>query len=165
MKLNHSIRLPLAAACLTIALMLIVVPGCARDPQQVDVSSGAPREIGTGEPPLIARGQTEVADLPVPVGFSYQESDSRAQVSGDLRYVSVHYKGHKSKERVARFYREQMTANHRWTFESFRNDQGTLKLDFAKGRERCNVVVYEDFWGSCYIHAEIYRVEPATRAP
>ncbi len=148
------------AVAAAIVLSLTALPGCgSREPQQVDMSTGAPRELTGGDPPLIAGANPQVADLPVPVGFDYDESDSRAQVSGGLRYVSVYYKGRKDKQRVARFYRDQMPANHRWKLESFRNDQGTLKLDFAKGRERCNVTVSEDFWGTTTVHAELYRIE------
>jgi hypothetical protein len=153
LSISALILAPALTACLT---------GCALfdDGPQVDNSNGAPRAIADEPNPLVARASSQVADLPVPLGFRYQEGKSRAQVSGALRYVSVYYKGYKSKERVASFYRRQMPANHRWKLESFRTDRGTFKLDFAKGGERCNIVITEDFWGNSLVHAEIYHVEP-----
>ncbi|MCG3178176.1 MAG: hypothetical protein BIFFINMI_00500 [Phycisphaerae bacterium] len=138
--------------------LLLSLGGCAQT-RQIDISSGAPREVGNDPSPLIAKSQSKVADLPVPLDFSFQESKSVAQANSHFRYVSHYYRGRAGKERVASFYLDQMPANFRWFKENYRDDRGTLKIDFGKGSERCIVTITEDMWGYTTIHAEIYPVE------
>jgi hypothetical protein len=147
---------PAAAAAFVLAVALL--GGCGRT-QQVDLSSGAPREVNNTPDPLIARGASRVTDLPVPTHFSYLESRSTATGNANTRYISHYYRGRASKERVASFYIDQMPANNRWFRENYRDDHGTLKIDFGKGDERCIITIDEDFWGYTTVHAEIYAIE------
>jgi hypothetical protein len=148
-----------AALLLSAAWLLLILLGCSQKPQRIDMSSGAPRELGEGPEPLVAKADVRVADIPIPVGFKVQESKSFAQANSQSRYVSHYYKGRSPKERVAGFYLDQMTTNHRWSKESYRQYGGEIKMDFGKGNERCVITITEDMWGYSTAHVEIYLVE------
>ncbi len=151
------IRQRTRAALLLLAAALAA--GCSR-PLRIDNSSGAPQQVSSEEK-LVASGQPRVADVPMPMGFSMKESTSMAQMTGNVRYVSHYYTGRKGKDRVAAFYCDQMSANHGWRRECVRDNFGVWRMHFAKGHERCDVTVTDNFLGTTSIHIEIYAVPPA----
>ncbi len=143
-------------AVLAIGLVLAATAGCGST-MHVDNSTGAPQEINREEP-LIAQAKAEVSDLPVPMGFSLRDGNSTALSVGAGRYISHYYRGREGKDRIARFYREQMQANHKWRLDFILKSKGVWRLHFAKGSERCSVTISEDWLGQTTIHGEIYPI-------
>ena len=131
--------------------------GCEQNTVQVDNTTGAPQQV-TGPERLVARARPWVVDVPVPVGFDLDDSQSFAQVTGNVRYVSHNYKGRKGKDLVASFYCEQMVTNHKWRQDGVWKSLGTWRLHFAKGIERCDITINENFWGISTAHVEIYPI-------
>lgn len=137
--------------------MAVALSGCNGNELRIDNSSGAPTQMSTEER-LVAKANSPVADVPIPVGFSISESGSDAQVTGQVRYVSHYYKGRKGKDRVASFYCEQMVTNNKWKLDGVRKNRGIWRLHFAKGPERCDITISENIWGTTTIYSEIYPV-------
>ncbi len=149
-----------AAAALSLGLLVWALAGCNFGKQvEIDNSTGAPQQMGS-QAKLIAKSpqRVAVADVPEPIGFSLSESNSDAQLTGNSRYVNHVYTGRKAKDRVAAFYCEQMPTNHKWHQDAVRKNRGVWRLHFAKGSERCDITISENFWGTTTVYVEIYPV-------
>jgi len=129
-------RMTIAGVCVAAAIGLIA--GCNKEPQQIDVSSGAPRQIRPVSE-LVA-GAAWIADLPVPVGFKLDQGKSRNYSAGGFRFVDHTYKGKADKLAVKRFYERQMPIS-RWMLTMSMFVRGEIRLDFEKETERCLIVI------------------------
>jgi hypothetical protein len=124
--------------------VLAAAGGCAN--QGKDESKSA---AGNVEPPrgLIAQARPPIQDVPVPIGFSLEESRSRSFYGGGVRWVDHTYKGNEDKFDVMRFFQKHMPAN-RWKPMSNRFVQGRIKLEFEKEvpgyTEGCAVTIWDD---------------------
>ncbi|MDD4890255.1 MAG: hypothetical protein PHU85_10035 [Phycisphaerae bacterium] len=153
-------RTVLLAHGLIALLAVAALSGCSNE-LRIDNSSGAPQQVATQER-LVAKANSPVADVPIPIGFDISEGDSNAQVTGQMRYVCHTYKGRKAKDRVASFYCEQLVTNNKWRQDGVRKNNGVWRLHFTKGIERCDIAISENMWGTTRIEIEIY---PVTGAP
>jgi len=121
-----------------VAAAIVLTAGCNREPNTIDVSSGAPRQVRPVSE-LVA-GVAWIADLPVPVGFKLDQGKSRNYSAGGFRFVDHTYKGRADKLAVKRFYERQMPIN-RWTLTMSMFVRGEIRLDFEKETERCLIII------------------------
>jgi hypothetical protein len=129
----------------------------------VGLAAGCGGALQIDNDKLVARSAAQVTDVPVPVGFSIDEKQSEAtQTATGSRYINHIYTGRRNKDLVANFYFDQMPANHKWRADWWGKTRGMWKLHFAKGPERCDVTITDNFWGTTAINIEIY---PSSLAP
>jgi hypothetical protein len=123
----------------------------------IDTGAGAPREVSAPSE-LVAQSRPPVPDLPVPLGFTLDQDNSRSFAGAGSRWVIHQYHGRANKWAIGRFYRRQMPIN-RWTLETDRMIQGTIFLDFSKGNERAVLMIRDRTWPwSEEIRVEVYSV-------
>jgi hypothetical protein len=94
---------------------------------------------------LIAVAKPPVADLPVPMGFTLDEGNSRSNDSGVARFVDHLYTGSASKFAVSRFYKKAMVAR-KWRFVSETFSLGDQNLRFERPGEKCSVFISSGSW-------------------
>ena len=124
-----------------LAAALLVVVGCVGCIGGSSVSSsGGSSGQAKPLPELVARSQTPIPDLPVPIGFKLDEGKSRDFAAAGARYIDHVYRGWSDKFSVARFYKRQMPPA-RWVLVICLFVQGDIMLDFEKETERCRVIV------------------------
>ena len=127
-------------AGILIAAGLLWSAGCGGgDGRTIDASSGAPRQIAPMAD-LVARARPPIPDLPVPIGFKLDESESLDYALAGARFVNHKYKGKPDKFTVKRFYERQMPIN-RWTLTTAMFAGGEIMMDFEKETERCRVSI------------------------
>ncbi len=148
------------AICVAVGVAAAVAAGCNGQSQDINRTSGtvqAPRPV----PVLRATGRPNIPDVPVPVGFSLDESRSRNYDTGVARFVDHLYKGSKERWEVARFYRDQMPVS-RWTYVTDVFAQGVHTLEFEKGSERCVINIRKGSffwpWHRTYIEVRVTTV-------
>ena len=132
---------------LWVAATAVMVSGCNRQGQTVDTSGGATRQVSAA-PGLVAQARPPIPDVPVPVGFRLDQSESRNFAAAGTRYVDHRYKGGDDKYAVARFYKSHMPIS-RWSLVTDMFVQGNILLDFEKETERCRVMIDD----GCLFHA------------
>ena len=128
---------------MTAVLLAGSLAGC-QDNSTIDTGAGAPREV-TAPTELVAQARPPVPDLPVPVGCSLDQGNSRSYAAAGFRLVYHTYTGRVDKWAVGRFYKLQMPIN-RWVLESDRMIRGTIELEFSKDKEKCSVIIDRDGW-------------------
>jgi len=123
----------------TITCLSLLAAGCAL--------SGCAWFSGAPNPgvELAAVAKPPVADLPVPFGFTLDESKSRSFDSGVARLVDHFYWGSASKFAVSRFYKKAMVAR-RWRFVSETLSLGDQNLRFERPGETCRVRITPGSW-------------------
>jgi hypothetical protein len=89
---------------------------------------------------LVASARPAIPDLPVPIGFKLDESESLDYALAGARFVNHKYKGKPDKFTVKRFYERQMPIN-RWTLTTAMFAGGEIMMDFEKETERCRVSI------------------------
>lgn len=137
------------------ALALVMACGCNNDAQMIDASSGAPRQVQPAVE-LVAKSSAPIADLPVPLGFSLDENNSRDYALAGARLVDHVYRGRPNKLAVKRFYERQMPVN-RWTLTTSMFVRGDVMLDFEKETERCRILVNEgNLFYPTYIRIQLW---------
>ncbi|MFP4106913.1 MAG: hypothetical protein ACLFVU_12590 [Phycisphaerae bacterium] len=117
--------------------VVLLAAGCNNTP----TAANSPGEISE----LSRQARPPVSDVPVPRGFSLDESRSRSFASGGLRYLDHRYTGGEDKFAVARFFKKQMPV-FRWARVTDMFVQGDIILDFEKDSERCRVVISDGGW-------------------
>ena len=139
------------------ALMsLAAFAGCSEGANTIDTGSGAPREVAAPSE-LVAMSRPPVPDLPVPIGFELDQSDSRSFAAAQVRWVAHTYRGHGDQFAVSRFYKRQMQASNRWTLVSDSMVQGVVWLRFAKGSEQCEITIRDPgYFQRTEVHVELY---------
>ncbi|MHC4564087.1 MAG: hypothetical protein ACYS8X_15125 [Planctomycetota bacterium] len=128
-----------AASVLLIGIVAVVA-GCAttddfeRDPLR------APGALAPGP-------ERQFSDIPVAEGSKYIPGESFSAQGMDFRVGQFIYRGGGRASELARFYRDEMPDDG---WEEVRNlDIGTrVILFFAKGRERCTVIIQRGRLGS-----------------
>ena len=123
--------------CCWAAVLMAGVVGCVQSTAQN--SKGRPQEA---EPlmDLVAQARPPIADLPIPIGFSLEESKSRSFEAGGLRYIDHVYQGRSDKFAVKRFFERHMPIS-RWTLVTDMFIRGDITMDFEKESERCRILV------------------------
>lgn len=103
--------------------------------------SSAPPASPSG-PELIPQVRSPIPDLPVPVGFSLNEDESRSIASAGMRFVEHVYTGKPDKYAAKRFYMANMPSN-RWILINDVIANGEIRMEFEKdGRgERCTIII------------------------
>lgn len=126
-----------------VAVMLIAIAGCSSF--KTSGADGADGDNGSAERSstpntagLAARGQSPIADVPVPVGFELDESVSRGFESSGARFIDHTYVGDAKKHAVEDFYRRHMP-NKGWQLRGAQMTQGTYLLKYEKNDELCDV--------------------------
>ena len=97
---------------------------------------------------LMAKPSTDMADIPLPTGFTrdVDRSHSFSNESG-LRYVDHRYKGSAEPTAVVRFYVRQMPISG-WKEPNKLLVQGRTTMDYVKGREKCRISIYGGTWNT-----------------
>lgn len=140
-------RLVLALFTLAAGLFLL---GC----ESMNRSAGDAQENGQSEqaesrreaPPqrgLVPRTNPPARDLPVPVGFSLMEDESRSYMSGNMRFIDHTYQGRATKGDLQHFYREQLPVRG-WKLQNAQMVRGTHILRYEKDDEALDVQIYDD---------------------
>lgn len=127
----------LCLLCLVLVAVLVQA-GCNNNNATVNANG----EAKPSSPPVELKSQPRppIADLPLPMGFTLDESRSRNFAAAGMRWVDHLYNGGNDKFAVSRFYRRQMPIN-RWTLVTEMFTQGCVTLDYEKQTERCHIVV------------------------
>ncbi len=147
-----AMRILTTSVALASAMLLV---GCNNNPQAVDSSSGAYREVSLPAE-LVAKARPWVADVPVPIGFDLDEGRSRNFAAAGARYVDHLYKGKANKFAVYRFYKRQMPIS-RWVLVTDRFAQGDITLDFEKETERCVVIISKgNIWHRTNVKVQLW---------
>jgi hypothetical protein len=122
---------------LTIALVLAAATavGCSEKVHVLSLSSDgqylAP-QIGPG---LVARPDSPIPDLPMPIGFVIVVDQSRVESRGLSRYVRHVYQGRASMADATRFYRHHAPLQQ-WRSLGEQTQDGQTVMWYAKGSER-----------------------------
>jgi len=88
---------------------------------------------------LVARSDSPIPDVPMPVGFKPVISRSSSSFDGLVRTVNHTYQGRSNVADAVAFYRGQLPL-HQWQFVNRTdNTDGSTILTFTKGRERLEV--------------------------
>lgn len=122
-----------------LCVCLAALGGCAKE-QTIDASSGAPREVDAAGGELVGQSRPPVLDVPVPVGFTLDEGQSRNYNLAGARLVDHVYRGGADKFAVKRFYERQMPT-YRWTMVTAVFAQGDMTLDFERDCDRCRIAI------------------------
>ena len=129
-----------------LAALLSTAPGCA---------------YFRSNPKLVSQSKVEQADtdLPIPLGFTMDTSDSFRHKRSDFRRFRLVYRqeGYLGYDRVVEFMKEQYPAAG-WVMQ-FMYGLETTKFIFNKGADECRVEVIEDF-GDAFVE---FRVEVEAR--
>jgi len=137
--MNHGWRWMLVAVA---AWMMSA--GCSNNAQVIDASSGAPRQVDPVQD-LVGSARPLIPDVPVPIGFSLDESQSRNYTIGSGRIIDHTYRGRADKIAVKQFYERQMVVQ-RWSLVSAMFVTGDVTMDFEKENERCHIVITRGSW-------------------
>jgi hypothetical protein len=126
-----------------IALLLAAACGGCENGRQSSVESGADNEgdAASRQSPyrtLVARPDAPIPDLPVPIGFDFEEDESTNVTPGTIRFLDHVYTGREDKFAVARFYLREMP-RHDWTLEHDLFIRGDRSMDFTRPGEACRV--------------------------
>lgn len=117
------------------AVLVGALVGCAENVHMLSLSSDgqylAP-QIGPG---LVARRDSPIPDLPMPIGFVVVADQSRVEARGLSRYVRHVYQGRASMADAVRFYRHHAPL-HAWRSLGEQTGDGQTLMWFAKGSER-----------------------------
>jgi len=134
---------------------LVLLAGCNNQPNTVDTSGGAYREVSTPVQ-LVAQARPPILDLPVPIGFRLDETRSRNFAAAGARYVDHLYRGSGDKFAVARFYKRHMPIS-RWVLVTDMFVQGDIMLDFEKESERCRIIISQGgLFNNCTIKVQLW---------
>ncbi len=147
---------------LAAASMLFAACGCEnKNSSMADSTTGQNSEAMVE---LVPQLRPYIPDLPVPTGFDLDEGKSRAYTAGGARYIDHLYKGSDDKFAVARFYKRYMPSN-RWTLTTDLFLHGSIKLEFEKETERCDIEIGKgSLFHQTYVKAVLYtsrRIENA----
>jgi hypothetical protein len=113
--------------------------GCDNRTQTVDNTGGTPRMVET-TPELIAQASPPIADVPLPVKFKLDEGKSWSRVAGGVRWIDHTYYGPADKFVTWRFFKKHMPG-HQWTLMRDEYSEKTVRMDFEKANERCQVTI------------------------
>ncbi len=90
---------------------------------------------------LMAKQQSPISDLPVPMGFRILEDESEDAYTGRRRlYVRHVYSGSGEPFAVRNFYRDRMP-QYKWQLVNTVHVAGTHSMVFQKGQESCTVTI------------------------
>ena len=90
---------------------------------------------------LAPQAKPPIADVPMPMGFTFEEARSRHNVSpGGIKFIDHVYTGPAEKFAVARFFRKQMPLSG-WQARPEVLAQGIMTLEFEKEADTCRVVL------------------------
>lgn len=90
---------------------------------------------------LMAKQQSPISDLPVPLGFRILEDESEDAYTGRRRlYVRHVYAGSGEPFTVRNFYRDRMP-QYKWQLVNTVHVAGTHSMVFQKGQESCTVTI------------------------
>ena len=90
---------------------------------------------------LMAKQQSPISDLPVPMGFRILEDESEDAYTGRRRlYVRHVYAGSGEPFAVRNFYRDRMP-QYKWQLVNAVHVSGTHSMVFQKGQESCTVTI------------------------
>jgi hypothetical protein len=124
--------------CLFVMAVMVsvaAVTGCAERVHVLSLSSdGQYLAPQTGEG-LVARRDSPIPDLPIPIGFVVVADQSRVEARGLSRYVRHVYQGRASMADVSRFYRHHAPL-HQWRAIGEQTGDGQTLMWFTKGSER-----------------------------
>lgn len=120
---------------LAILLTTAVMGGCVEDAHVLSLSSDGqylPPQTGLG---LVARPDSPIPDLPMPIGFKVVVDQSLVEVHGISRYVRHVYQGRSSMADATRFYRHHAPL-YGWRPVSERAENSQTLMWYVKGDER-----------------------------
>ncbi len=127
-----------AAFWLMIPLMLT---GCP--PEQRDVPVGVSNDWDYLEPQpgpgLVVNPDSLIADVPAPIGFPVQPSESTSSVQGGVRHVHHVYQGRTNLRDVERFYQQQLPLNDWSDVNASWDGNKHLVITAVKGAERLHI--------------------------
>jgi len=148
--MNKNVHMVLAT-CLMGSLPLLV--GCKSNPVKrvpfqvpvvafTDDGQYLPQRVGPG---LVADLDSPIPDVPMPIGFKPVISRCSSSFDGVARTVTHVYQGRATAAETAIFYRQQLPF-FKWELQN-RTDQedGSIILNYTKGREALNVRVSSRF--------------------
>lgn len=134
---------------LMLAAVVCVAVGC-------NSGAGSNPSPGGGPHELQQQANPPVLDLPLPMGFKYDESKATARQEPGMRIINHVYQGSDDKYSVARFYRKQMPVMG-WNIRFESLDKGVLTLEFEKEAETCRIELKDSGWfGGTEIVARVY---------
>lgn len=145
----------------TLLTAFAALAGCTNS-ATIDTGTSGPQEVAApGE--LVAQPRSPVPDLPVPIGFSLDDKNSRSFAGADIRWVVHRYTGRHDKWATGRFYKRQMPL-HGWQLDNDRMIQGTVYLDFSKPGQRCVIKVADGSWFTrTVVWIEVYSLGPVNQ--
>lgn len=115
---------------------------------------------------LIPQARPAIEDVPMPMGFKFDDSRSRNFVAPGMRVIDHVYTGSGDKFAVARFYRKQMAAGG-WLVRPETNAQGVVTLEFEKETDICRVILEDAgmFKNNTEIKIQVYPHGRANSGP
>jgi len=128
-------------------LAVTVLAGCNQDPTRrvpfevpvVDWNDDGqylPKRVGPG---LVAREQSPIPDVPMPIGFKPVVSQCSSSFDGVARTVTHVYQGRSRTPETILFYRQQLPLQNWQVVDMQTHEDGSTSLHYMKGAETLGV--------------------------
>lgn len=134
--------MPIFAALTLASMMVLAVGGCAESPTLVHLSEDGRILRKPASAELVAKPDSPIPDVPMPVGFVFIETRSSSQSVGHLRRVDHVYQGLASRGQVAEYYRRVLPASG-WQRGSDEMAGPSHVLRYMKDREALEIRITE----------------------